>query len=1347
MCRCASLCEALALLAGFGLALRADPVRVVVASPNNPALASAVREFEARFGGGLIEAAVYSPEVAASQIGEARAILFAYANTGAFQRTARAVRRAHKAGAAIFAIPGESAEAIWRIPNSHPQAKTVEAYWRGGSVENLVGLLAVLYKAGGGRRDLKAPPPSEPVSVGIYHPAAGRVFDSLPAYLAWYRSRPGALAGAPLAALSFYSNAYKFGDLAHVDALIHKLEAAGVGVAPIFAGTLADMAPLLDDGGRCPFHLLLALNLTMARASHAEALSSRGLRVIHLITTRESMAEWSRSKQGLPADRVQLQYGGPERIGATEGALIGVTERDPVTGAGRTVPVAERVDAVVARVRKWIGLQSKASFRRRIALVYYNNPPGKGNFGASYLNVPASLVEILRTLNEGGYHTGERIPGERDLLAVLELCGRNVGEWAPGEVEKLVTQGRATLLPVSRYREWFAALPAEFRQSVNAKWGPPEASRMMTLRSADGRAFFVIPGTRLGDVFIGPQPFRSEPKNTAGGAHDPLTPPPHSYIAWYLWLRHGFQADGVVHVGRHGTLEWLPGKSVALAGSDSPEAVLGDLPDVYYYIMDGGGEAIQAKRRGAAVLISHRTPLMIVSGAAAQLRELDDLIEREEQTPAGSELSRNYREQILAIARRLQLDRQAGFSFEQAPWPEVRERLEALIHDAESTPVPLGLPTIGVAPEEPQQREALAEFLRSRFQPEQQRRFNHLWPTWADAIFDGVSPEAPTGLTPELHGRLLAAWQEGRRWIDDLRKSPAMEREALLAALDGKYLATGMLGDPIRQPDALPTGRNLHSFDAAAFPTKAAWETGKQMAEQYLAGYLKQKGVYPEKISQVLWYGETMRHHGAFESMAMWLLGVEPLWNGRGQIDELRLVPDGELKRPRVDVVFAISSLYRDAVPHLVLWLDRAVKLAVTAGESPITRNTRKVERELAGQGLSAEQARAIASSRVYSTAPGSYGTRVGRLVAEGADNAGSVSRAYLEGMGWAYGAGAWGQAAPGGLRAQLRGNQAVLFSRSSNLYGASDTHDVYETFGAMGLASKVVNGAAPEMVIENLRRPGEQRQQTMRAFLVAELHARQWNPRWIAEMQKAGYAGARQFAKQTDALAGLTTTVPDSIDASVWQKNFQVYVRDEYGLGLEEFFERRNPAARQQQLARFLEVERRGALPLSAEDRALLASAFVRSVVRTGAACSALVCGNRSLRSYAASVARTAGAATAAEISRFTETLRAATAISAIAGRRASLAVGVRNRIALSAGKNGGARIFTAQVSLEEWRRKLAAVGTFAIDPRTWAALLGLYGVATFGVAAGSRRRQSRDSLTELCLNTVEDLGQDAHR
>jgi cobaltochelatase CobN len=331
-------------------------------------------------------------------------------------------------------------------------------------------------------------------------------------------------------------------------------------------------------------------------------------------------------------------------------------------------------------------------------------------------------------------------------------------------------------------------------------------------------------------------------------------------------------------------------------------------------------------------------------------------------------------------------------------------------------------------------------------------------------------------------------------------------------------------------------------------------------------------------------------------------------------------------------------------------------------------------------------------------------------------------------------------------MRTQLRGNQAVLFSRSSNLYGASDNHDVYETFGALGLASKVVNGAAPDMVIENLRKPDETRQETMRSFLLAELNARQWNPRWIAEMQKSGYAGARQFAKQTEALAGLTTTAPDSVDPSVWNKTFQVYVRDEYGLGLEKFFEQTNPAARQQQLARLLEVERRGILQLSPEDRALLASSFVRSVAQSGAACSALVCGNRTLRGYVASMAHTTGAVTAGELARFAETLRAATAARAIQPQTAAPARGGKG-LGVSIGKAGRMRIFTVEFSPEEWRKRFTDVGSLAVDPRTWAVLLSLYGIVSLGILAVGRWRQRMGGPTELHLTASEDSDTNAHR
>jgi cobaltochelatase CobN len=535
----------------------------------------------------------------------------------------------------------------------------------------------------------------------------------------------------------------------------------------------------------------------------------------------------------------------------------------------------------------------------------------------------------------------------------------------------------------------------------------------MTLTAKDGGRILVLPGVRSGNIYLGPQPLRNSFERATQTQHDVLTPPPHAYIAAYLWYRNEFKADAVVHMGRHGTLEWLPGKHVGQAGWDGSEVLLGDLPNPYYFIIDGGGEAIQARRRSAGVMIGHLTPMIVPAGMQSELVPLDTALERWESVEdATGELAREYQKQAMAEIRRLKLDAQLGFRLDQ-PWEEVFQKVHTFIHDVEDSPAPLGQQTVGALPSPAVREEALAEFLRSGFQPQEQRQLKNGPAQWATALMAGESPAVDRGLAPALAAKAKEAVAEGQLWLRNLNASGARETGALVNILNGKYHESGMLGDPLRNPASIPSGRNLHDFDTALIPTKAACEVGKRMGVRTIEKFKADTGRFPEKVSMVLWYGETGRSHGAMECEAMYLLGVEPKWNPRGVVDSLRLIPDAELGRPRVDVLFTISGIYRDGFGDKALWLDKAVRLAASAGSNVIRKHDEETAAYLRGKGIEAAAARDAAEARVFGAAPGMYGVGgIAEIVSQSLDEAKEkgLGEMYLHHMNHAYSGKIWGR-------------------------------------------------------------------------------------------------------------------------------------------------------------------------------------------------------------------------------------------------------------------------------------------------------------------------------------------------
>lgn len=1188
----------------------AEPKRIVVITRMEAPFQEPLKQFAAAHPNAKVEFRLLPETLDCGQLQSAALV---FVNGRVWSPEMRAcqpvVQRLAARGTLFGALTGEILRANWRVAPS-PALEKTELYLRYGGDENLLHFLLALASTVDPEGSYAAAPPKPSRQEGIYHPAARELFPDLGSYLAWYESARRVPAGAPRVAVTFFASSLANRDMAVVDALVEALEARGIGVIPVFGWPFPKLEPFLFLDGQPQVKLILSTNLPMMAVENVQWLSGTGLRIINLITTSEPYEAWVDSLQGLPPNRANIQIGTPERTGATEPMLVATTERTPQ--GNKTVVIPERIADAAERAANWIRLVTKPNREKRLALIYFNNPPGKGTLGASYLNLMPSLRNVIVRLHQEGYSTGQFVPSADDLKRLMMLGGRNAGEYAEGEMASLAREGHARLMPVRRYRELFHRLDKRFQEAVLERWGPPEKTRQMVFWRGDD-PYFIIPGFQLGNLFLGPQPLRASWEAAGATAHDRNTPPPHHYIAAYLWYKHEFGADALIHFGRHGTLEWLPGKDMAQARWDAGEALTGNLPHAYFYVVDGGGEFLQVKRRSGGVIISHLTPMLAGAGLPPEQQKLRGLVENFRQTETSPALARRYADEMRQLLAESGLARLWGVeplpSDDSALVHEIDQRLGEL----EDQAIPLGLHTIGEPLKGSDVVEALAQFLRNSVRKEEAGEMAALAPSWAKALVENREPEP-------RHPQLARVLPEARTWLGMLRESSSQELLSLVRFLEGRYLPSGVSGDPLRTPDALPTGRNMHDTDPRTFPTPAAWQVGRQMAEALIEQQRQKLGRYPEKISFVLWYGETTRHQGIAEAQALALLGVEPIWNARGHVDDVRLIPAERLKRPRIDVLLTMSGLYRDNMPEKVALLDKAVRLAAEAPEDNVVRrNTDRAARQLESQGMKPEEARQLAQARLYGPPPGVFGAGLAGMVESSRDEGDQkrVGELYLRNMGFAYSAAFQGRPASGALRAQLANNDVVIHSRSTNLYGVLDNDDTFQFAGGLNAATAVASGKAPEFLVSNVRRPGEERFEAMSHFLARELQSRAWNPKWIEGMKSSGYAGARQMAREIEHLYGMRATAPEQVAPEVWQKTFDVLVADRQNLGLQEFFARENPHAQQMIAARLLEVERQGAYRFSEADRRLLMQAYLDSVRRFGAACTANVCNNAKLKRH----------------------------------------------------------------------------------------------------------------------------------
>ncbi|HCL40013.1 MAG TPA: cobaltochelatase subunit CobN [Pseudomonas sp.] len=1029
--------------------------------------------------------------------------------------------------------------------------------------------------------ELLAPPEALPAT-GFYHPQAPQLFSSLGDYLAWADQRQPAAKGR----IAFLIHSGMVSDMLtrELDELIKRSESAGL--QPVmfwFDGNAENGLTELFAGQ--PIDALVNLTHMQNGSARSADFLALDVPVIQTLRFREGeAADWPEAVSGVAARTTAVFLAGPEGWGVSDPLVLSAT----TNGVDDLLPA--QADALIAKLQRLVALRHTPAADKQLALLFWNYPAGEKNLGASNLNVPRSIVSIQQALLAEGYQVGEPVSEQQVIDHAQRLLGALYGSVTP---EQLLAEGLAVSYPVAEYQQWLDSLPAE-RQSALAAQGPP--AQHPAVRKINGEPAFVLPAWQLGHLLLMPQmPRGGEP----GNYHSSDSTPDHRYLAAYRYLQTRAGTDALIHLGTHGTQEWLPGKDRGLAADDYPWLAAGDLPIVYPYIQDNVGEAIQAKRRGRAVVVSHQTPPFAPAGLYDQMRDLHHLLHEYAQLDEGQVLE-TVREQIRASAIKANMHADLSWSEEQtaADFDGFLHALHDHLHELARTAMPLGLHTFGHPASAEHRTITLMQQLGTPFYTALGTDQLELFAVEHEALPDTPAYRAAQQLLDEqLSADLspeVAAFADRARQLDQQLRDTD-ENEALLAALAGRFVAPGSGGDPIRNPD-VRSGRNLYAFEADKIPARAAWDRGATAYQQLVDAFrAEHDGAWPEKLAFSLWSSEAIRHLGVTEAQVLHALGLRPVWDDGGRVTALEVIPTSELGRPRSDVVVQVTGVYRDQFDHFMRLLDDAIARLAELDEpgNPIAANNRRIAAELQAQGMSAAQATEAARYRIFGNAPGEYGTGVPDLAMASTewDDDAVLAEQFLASNGYAFGSQRWGEASgtTNLLASQLRDTQAAIMSRSSNLHGVLSTDHPFEFLGGLSAAVRQLDGAAPQLLISDLR-SSDTRTTGLDRFLADELRVRYLNPQWIEGMQAEGYAGTLEVLNVTNNLFGWQAMDPSTVRDDQWQALFDTYVNDSRELGTRDWFEQHNPTAQAQMLERMAEAIRKDYWDASEQTRAQLA-------------------------------------------------------------------------------------------------------------------------------------------------------------
>ncbi|MFD4253227.1 cobaltochelatase subunit CobN [Amycolatopsis thermoflava] len=1018
----------------------------------------------------------------------------------------------------------------------------------------------------------------------------------------------------PVVAILYYRAHHLSGNTRFVEALAEAVEDAGGQALPIYCASLRSREPeMMAELRKADALLVTVLAAGGTRPSEVGAggddeawdvaeLAALDVPTLQALCLTSDRATWEDNDDGLSPLDAGNQMAVPEFDGRLITVPFSFKEIDD-DGLPHYVPDPERAARVAGIALAHARLRHTPPEQRKIVLMLSAYPTKHSRVGnAVGLDTPASAIELLRRMRAQGYDLGdEPFPGVEPtgtdqpdgdaLIHALIAAGGQDPEWLTEEQ----LSGNPIRVPAARYREWFAALPEDLRAEIEEHWGPPPGDLYVD-RSSNPDGDIVLASLRAGNVVLMIQPPRGFGENPVAIYHNPDLPPSHHYLACYRWIEEEFGAHAVVHLGKHGSLEWLPGKNAGLSASCGPDAVLGNLPLIYPFLINDPGEGAQAKRRAHATIVDHLIPPMARAESYGDLARLEQLLDEHANIAAMDPAKLPaIRQQIWTLIQAAKLDHDLGVAERphDAEFDDFLLHIDGWLCEVKDAQIRDGLHVLGAAPSGEARVNLVLAMLRAQ----------QMWGGQAGAVPGlrsvlGLTDGAPTSEVDaiEASARALVEAMEKRDWapeaVAEVAPDPEVARvltfaateivprlagtsaeiDSVLHALDGGYIAAGPSGSPLRGlVNVLPTGRNFYTVDPKAIPSRLAWETGQALAESLLRRYREDTGEWPKSVGLSVWGTSAMRTSGDDAAEVLALLGVQPVWDDASRrVTGLEPIPLAELGRPRIDVTVRISGFFRDAFPHVVALLDDAVRLAASLDEPASDNFVRAhVQADLATHG---DERRA--TTRIFGSKPGAYGAGILPLLDSGnwRDDA-DLAEVYATWGGYAYGRGLDGVEARPDMESAYRRIEVAAKNTDTREHDIADSDDYFQYHGGMIAFTRALTGTAPASYVGDSTSPDAVRTRSLSEETARVFRARVVNPRWIAAMRKHGYKGAFELAATVDYLFGFDATA-GVVQDWMYEKLSQSYVLDQQN---QEFLAKANPWALRGIIERLTEAADRG--------------------------------------------------------------------------------------------------------------------------------------------------------------------------